>query len=62
MATLGSPGVLVSVIDESFYASAGPGTVPFIMMATAQDKLAPGSSTAIASGTTKANANQLPEP
>lgn len=59
MANLVSPGVQVQVIDESFYASAGPGTVPFIMMATAQDKLAPGSSTAIASGTTKANANQL---
>ena len=35
MANLVSPGVQVQVIDESFYASSGPGTVPFIMMATA---------------------------
>ena len=47
MAELVSPGVSVSVIDESFYASAGTGTVPFILIATAQDKAAPdGSGTA----------------
>jgi len=57
MATLVSPGVSVSVIDESNYAPTGPGTVPFILLATAQDK----SSTAggIASFTTAANANAL---
>ena len=47
MAELVSPGVSVSVIDESFYAAAGTGTVPFILIATAQDKAAPdGSGTA----------------
>jgi hypothetical protein len=38
MATLVSPGVSVTVIDESNYAPTGPGTVPFILLATAQDK------------------------
>ena len=33
-----SPGVQVSVIDESFYTPAEPGTVPCIFIATAQDK------------------------
>ena len=41
MAELVSPGVSVSVTDESFYAAAGTGTVPFILIATAQDKTAP---------------------
>jgi hypothetical protein len=38
MATLQSPGVQVTVIDESFYTPAAPGTVPIIFVATAQDK------------------------
>ena len=59
MANLTSPGVQVQVIDESFYASSGPGTVPFIMMATAQDKPQPGNATSIAPGTIKANAGKL---
>ena len=47
MATLVSPGVSVSVTDESFYAPAGTGTVPLIIIATAQDKSTPdGSGTA----------------
>jgi hypothetical protein len=54
-----SPGVQVNVIDQSFYASAGPGTVPFIMMATAANKFSPGSRTTIAPGTVKANADSL---
>ena len=33
---LTSPGVQVSVIDESFYTPAEPGTVPMIFVATAQ--------------------------
>ena len=37
MATLVSPGVAVSVIDESFYGTAGAGTVPLIVCA--QDKI-----------------------
>ena len=47
MATLVSPGVSVSVSDESFYAPAGAGSVPLIVIATAQDKTSPdGSGTA----------------
>ena len=42
MATLVSPGVSVSVTDESFYAAAGAGTVPLIVIATGQDKSGPG--------------------
>jgi len=38
MATLVSPGVSVSVIDQSNYAPTGPGTVPFILLATAENK------------------------
>lgn len=38
MTTLISPGVDVQVIDESFYASAGLGTVPLIILATAANK------------------------
>ena len=59
MATLVSPGVSVTVVDESAYASAGTGTVPLILIATAADKYIPGSSTVYAPGTTAANANQL---
>ena len=57
--SLVSPGVQVQVIDESFYGTSGPGTVPFIMMATAQDKSQPGRSTSTAPGTVQANANRL---
>jgi hypothetical protein len=59
MAILVSPGVSVTVTDESQYGPAGPGTVPFIVIATKQDKLQPGSATAIAPGTTAANAGKL---
>ena len=38
MANLVSPGVSVSVIDESFYTPAEPGTTPMVFVATAQDK------------------------
>ena len=55
MANLVSPGVQVSVIDESFYTPAEPGTTPMIFVITAQDKQN-GSGTATASGTTKAKA------
>jgi hypothetical protein len=52
---LQSPGVEVTVIDESFYTPAEPGTTPLIVVATAQDKInAAGTGTAAA--TTKANA------
>ena len=53
-----SPGVQVSITDESFFSSSGPGTVPLIMIATKQDKLTPDGS-GIAQGTTAANADQL---
>jgi hypothetical protein len=58
MATLGSPGVNVSVIDESFYTPATPGTTPLIFVATAQDK-SNASATGTASGTTAANAGNV---
>ena len=42
-----SPGVQVSVIDESFYTPAEPGTTPMIFVVSAQDKkTAAGTSTA----------------
>lgn len=58
MATLVSPGVSVSVIDQSINIGAGPGTVPLIFIATQQDKSTPDGS-AIAEGTTKANAGKV---
>ncbi len=58
MAQLNSPGVSVTVIDESFYTSAAPGTTPLIIVATEQDK-ANGSSTGTAAGTTAANAGKV---
>lgn len=58
MATLGSPGVSVSVIDESFYTPAAPSTTPMIFVATAQDKKN-SSGTGTAQGTTAANAGKV---
>lgn len=55
---LTSPGVEVKVIDESFYTPAEPGTVPLVIVATAQDKQN-GAGDGTAPGTTKANAGQL---
>ena len=52
---LQSPGVEVTVIDESFYTPAEPGTTPLIIVATAQDKTN-AAGTGIAAATTKANA------
>ena len=51
---LSSPGVQVSVIDESFYTPAEPGTVPLIVVATAENKQN-GGGTGIAPGTQVAN-------
>ena len=53
-----SPGVQVSVIDESFYTPAEPGTVPMIFVASAQDKTN-SSGTGTAQGTTAANAGKV---
>jgi hypothetical protein len=52
-----SPGVQVTVIDESFYTPAEPGTTPLIVVATGQDKLN-AAGTGTAQGTLKANAGK----
>ena len=57
MATLNSPGVQVSVIDESFYTPSAPGTVPMLFVATKEDKTNPSGTTAL--GTTAANAGKV---
>jgi hypothetical protein len=57
MAILVSPGSSITVSDESAYVSSAVGTVPLVVLATAQDKTAPDGS--LASGTTKANAGLL---
>ena len=54
---LTSPGVEVTVINESFYVPSDAGTTPLIIVATAQDKT--NASGAIAAGTTKANAGNI---
>jgi hypothetical protein len=54
---LQSPGVQVTVIDESFYTPAEPGTTPLIVVATAQNKTN-GAGSGTASATTKANAGK----
>jgi hypothetical protein len=57
MAQLSSPGVAVTVIDESFYTPAAPGTTPLIIVASAENK-ANGSNTGTAPGTLAANAGK----
>ncbi len=58
MAQLSSPGVSVSVIDESFYTPAAPGTTPLIIVASEQDKQN-GSGTGTAPGTLATNAGKV---
>jgi hypothetical protein len=55
---LSSPGVEVKVIDESFYTPAAAGSVPLIIVASAENKLN-GAGDGIAPGTLKANAGQV---
>jgi len=55
--TLQSPGVSVSVIDESFYTPAAPGTVPLIFVASAANKTNSSGVTAV--GTIPANAGTV---
>mgnify|MGYP006233636269 CR=1 FL=1 len=55
MPDLVSPGVSVTVTDESFYAGASQGTVPLFVVASAQDKADPSTTGATAIGTTSAN-------
>lgn len=53
-----SPGVQVTVIDQSNYAPTSLGTVAYVLLATAKNKLAPGGAS-IAPGTTTANAEKI---
>jgi len=55
---LSSPGVEVSVIDESFYTPAAGATTPLIVVATAESKPS-GTGTGTAAGTTAANKNKV---
>ena len=58
MANLVSPGVEVSVINESFYVPSDAGTTPLFIVASGQDKNN-GAGTGTASGTETANANTV---
>lgn len=58
MANLVSPGISVSVIDESFYVGSPQGTVPLIFITTKENKTTPDGS-GIATGTLKENAEKL---
>ena len=53
-----SPGVQVSVIDQSNYTPAAAGSIPYFLIATAQNKIS-GAGTGIAPGTLAVNANKL---
>ena len=53
-----SPGVEVTVIDESTYVPSATNSVPYILIATAQNKVS-GTSAAVAAGTTAAEAGKL---
>lgn len=53
-----SPGVQVTVIDESNYAPAAIGSVAYVLIATAENKVAPGGSS-YAAGTLPENANRV---
>ena len=57
MPILVSPGVDVSIIDQSQYLPAAQNSVPFVLLATAQDKANPSGTVAVA--TTAANADKL---
>ena len=52
-----SPGVQVTIVDESNYLSAATNSVPYFLIATAQDKVS-GSGVGVAAGTLAANANK----
>ena len=53
-----SPGVQVSVIDQSNYTPAAASSVPYILLVTAQNKIS-GAGTGVAPGTLAINANKL---
>lgn len=56
--TLVSPGVEVTVIDQSNYLPAAVNSVPFILIATAQNKIS-GTGVGVAPGTLAANAGEV---
>jgi hypothetical protein len=53
-----SPGVEVTVIDESQYIPAATNSIPYILIATAQNKIS-GTGVGVAAGTLAANANRV---
>lgn len=53
-----SPGVQVTVIDQSQYIPSATNSIPYFLIATAQNKVS-GTGTGVAAGTLKANANQV---
>jgi hypothetical protein len=57
MAALTSPGVAVTIIDESQYTPTAAGTVAYVLVASAQDKL--NTTGSLATYTTKANAGKI---
>jgi len=58
MAQLSSAGVSVTVVNESYYTPAAPGTVPLIIVASAANKMN-SAGTGIAPGTLTANAGNV---
>lgn len=58
MATLNSPGISVTVDDRSFYVSNAPGTVPLIVVTSAENK-PNAAGTGVAIGTQAANAGKV---
>lgn len=53
-----SPGVEVTVVDESQYIPSATNSVPYILIATAQNKIS-GTGAGVAAGTLAANANRV---
>ena len=53
-----SPGVQVTIIDESNYIPSATNSVPYILLATAQNKVS-GTGTGVAAGTLKVNAGKV---
>lgn len=58
MANLVSPGVQVTITDESVYGPTGTGTVPMLFIATGQDKVDPTGTTTTAANTVKSKAGK----
>jgi hypothetical protein len=56
MAALVSPGISISVIDESQYLPTAVGTIPFVLFASSENKVI---NNTIAAGTKKSNAGKV---